>query len=189
MSEKSESGRGAGDEERGAVLEELRRVRDQPPPSEPTSGGCALAIVALVTIVLMPFIGRGFDLSGGVMAGLGAVLALIALAGGLVGLLGGGGHGGAVARDVDRALGELLAARAKGDEGRSRAAAVRLLERMGADAGTGASGVPESEVRTLAERLADARAYVERVERILRAEGEIGPVLTGGDRESPAQEG
>ena len=54
----------------------LARVRDRPQPSDPRSAGCVASVVAVITLLIMPFIGPGFDLSGGAILGLGIVLVL-----------------------------------------------------------------------------------------------------------------
>ena len=71
-----------------AIIADLRRVRDRPPPADPSSGGCVVAIVAIVTAVLIPFIGLALSLSGGAMLGIGLGLGAIAVAGILLGAFG-----------------------------------------------------------------------------------------------------
>ena len=68
---------------------------DSEPRAEPTSAGCAAASVAIITLVLMPFIGRALDLTGATMMWTGVVLLLVAITGGLVGIFGSGTGRGA----------------------------------------------------------------------------------------------
>jgi len=159
-----------------AIVADLRRVRDRPPPADPGSGGCVVAIVAIVTAVLIPFIGMAFSLSGGAMLGIGLSLGAIAVAGMLLGAFGGGFDSGAVARDVEEAIGELLTEYPDGDERALRQAAIRVLD--GAYVSTGPTAVSAFDVAEVAERLGDALPYVERIERVLLEQQEIYPVFT-----------
>ena len=158
-----------------AVLDAFHRVRDQPPPSDASSAGCTAAIVAIVAVVLMPFIGRGFDLSGNVMAALGLALLVTALVVGLVGIFGGRGTG-TLPGNVESAIEQLVAAHARDDVEPDPEAAIVVLQ--------GAFTAPESpeelayDPAEIGKRLGDALRYVERVERILIGRGEMDPVFT-----------
>ncbi len=176
MSERWEEGGPVGPADVGAVLADLRAARDRPPPTDPSSAGCTLAIVSIVTIVLMPFVGRFFDLTGGTMAAIGGALLLAAVLGSLLGFLGGGLARGAAVRDVAAALDELTGAYARGDAERSRRAAVRLLDAafVAYDPTTGHT----FDVAEAAERLGDALPLVERIERVLCEADEIRPLFT-----------
>jgi len=161
-----------------AALEELRRLRDRPPPSDPSSGGCALAAVAIIAIVLMPFIGRGFDLPGRVMGTAGAALGLIALVGGLVGIFGGGRARGGQLSEALAALDALPELYAAGDREASLRAAVTVLD--GALVTYGPKTVSAFDPDEAARRLGPALDYVMRVERVLVQRNEIAPVFTRG---------
>ena len=165
-----------GDTEASAIISDLAAFRDQPPPSDPASGGCVVAIVSIITIVFMPFIGRAFELSGDVMFVLGVMLGLAALAGGLVGIFGGGLASRRVSADVERAVGVLLAEYPEGDEARYRAAAVNILD--GAYHPRGPTTVRTFEADDLRGQLAEALSYVERMESFLLEREEIYPVFT-----------
>ena len=169
-----------------AIVADLRRVRDRPPPADPSSGGCVVAIVAIVTAVLIPFIGLALSLSGGAMLGIGLGLGAIAVAGILLGAFGGGFVSGAVAGDVEEAIVELVTDYPDGDERRLRQAAIRILD--GAYVSTGPTTVGTFEARDVAERLGDALPYVERIERILLERQEIYPVFTTLREEGPPRE-
>lgn len=158
-----------------AVLADLSRLRDQPPPSDPAAGGCSLASVAIILIVLMPFVGQALDLSGSVMARAGAALALTALVGGLVGLLGGGMKRGALSREVESAIEDLVAAYPDGDELRRRRAAVLILDRAFMTVGPTTTSSFDPDL--VKERLGETLPYVERIERMLVERNEIYPVF------------
>ncbi len=165
-------------------MADLRRVRDRPPPSDPRSAGCVVAIVALVTLALLPFIRPALSLSGGTVLAVGVGLAAIALVGVLIGFFGGGFVAGSVASDVEEAIDELLAGDSAGDEDTVRQAAIRILD--GAHVSTGPTTVGTFNVRKVATRLGDALPVVERIERVLLERQQIYPVFTmlkgeGGD--------
>ena len=94
--------------ERQEIMDTLACLRDRPPPSDPSSAGCVVAIVAMVTLVLVPFIGRAVDLSGGAMLRIGIGIGLVALVAGLLGIFGGGFVRGAIVADVEEAIEELI---------------------------------------------------------------------------------
>lgn len=172
-------------EEVGEILVELARVRDRPPPDDPAAGGCVVAIVALVALVLMPFVGRAFSLSGRAMLSLGLLLVGISLIGALVGFFGDRLLGRGVVSDATEAIGELLAEYPGGDPRRLRRAAIRILE--GAFVTHGPTTVPGFDFVQARERLGDALPYVEHIERVLLEQREIRPVFTT-IRESGASE-
>jgi hypothetical protein len=146
-----------------------------------------VAIVAVVALALLPFMGPALSLSGAAKLAIGLGLAAIALVGVLVGFLGGGFVAGAVAEDVEKAIPELLAAHSQGDQEAVRQAAIRVLD--GAHVSTGPTTVGTFDVRKVAERLGDALPVVERIERVLLERQQIYPVFTmlkgeGADPES-----
>ena len=163
-------------DEVSAVTADLRRLRNRPPPSDPTSVGCVVAIVAIITLVLMPFIGRALTLSGGAMLAIGIGLGAMAVVGGLIGIFGGGFVGRAVAGDVAQAIDALVSEYPHGEEGRYREAAIRLLD--GAYVSAGPTTVSTFDREEVSERLGEALPYVERIERILLERGEINAVFT-----------
>ena len=165
-----------GGVERQEIVDTLARLRDRPPPTDPSSGGCAAAIVAIITLVFMPFIGRGFDLSSNAMLGLGIALGLVVLLGGLLGIFGSGFVRAAVSGDAEEAIDQLVAAYPYGDPAILRQAAVRILDQSSVS--TGPVTVETFDHREVAARLGDALAYVLQVERILLERKEIYPCFT-----------
>ena len=176
VTDRNDPGGAATPDEVSAVIADLRRLRDRPAPSDSTSGGCVVAIVAIITLVLMPFIGRALTLSGGAMLAIGIGLGALAVVGGLIGIFGGGSVGGAVAGDVAQAIEVLVAEHPHGDEGHCREAAIRLLE--GAYISAGPTTVRTFDRKEVAERLGEALPFVERIERILLERTDIYPVFT-----------
>ena len=166
-------GESPGGLERQEMIDTLARVRDRPPPTDPSSGGCAVAIVAIITLVLMPFIGRGFDLSKGAMLGLGIALGLGALVGGFLGIFGGGFVRGAIVADVEEAIEELMVEWPGGDPAVIREAAIRIL-----DQSTVSTGPVTFDAKEVAIRLGPALNYVLGIERFLLERQEIYPVFT-----------
>ena len=145
-----------------------------------------MAIVAIITLVLMPLIGQGLALSGGAMLGSGIVLGTVALMGGLLGIFGGGAARGANGTDVTRAIEELLSEYPGGDERRYREAAIRILD--GAYLSRGPAMVLAFDRQEVADRLAETLPYVERIERILLERNDIRAVFTRRRREEGLDE-
>ena len=162
--------------ERQEIVDTLARMRDRPPSSDPSSGGCVVAIVAIITLVLMPFIGRGFDLSSGAMLGIGITLGIVALVGGVYGIFGGGFVRGAIIGDVAEAIEELMVEWPDGDADVIRAAAIRILD--GSTVSTGPTTVQTFNRKEVAIRLGPALNYVLGIERFLLERQEIYPVFT-----------
>ncbi len=160
------------------IIDALERLRDRPPPTDPSGGGCVVAIVAIITMVLMPFIGRAFDLNGGAMLGLGIGLGLTALLGGLFGIFGGGFVRGSIAGDAGDAIDELIREWPDGDETKMLEAAIRILD--GSSVSTGPVTVETFNAAEVAVRLGPALAYVLGIERFLLERNEIYPVFTVG---------
>ena len=169
-------GESPGGLERQEIMDTLARLRDRPPPSDPSSWGCVAAIVAIITLVLMPFIGRGFDLSNGAMLGLGIALGLGALVGGFLGIFGGGFVRGAIVADVEEAIEELMVEWPEGDPAVIREAAIRILDHS--TVSTGPVTVGTFDAKEVAIRLGPALNYVLRIERFLLERQEIYPVFT-----------
>ena len=169
-------GDSAGDLERHEIMDSLERLRDRPPPTDPSGGGCVVAIVAIITLVLMPFIGRGFDLSSGAMLGLGIALGLATLLGGLLGIFGSGFYRGAIAADVEDAVQELMVEWPDGDPTVIREAAIRILYQS--TVSTGPVTVETFEAKEVAIRLGPALDYVLGIERFLLKREQIYPVFT-----------
>jgi hypothetical protein len=162
--------------ERQEIIDTLERLRDRPPPTDLSSGGCVAAIVAIITLVLMPFIGRGFDLSSGAMLGLGIALGLVVLLGGLLGIFGSGFYRGAIASDAEDAIQELMVAWPDGDPAVIREAAIRILYQS--TVSTGPVTVETFDAKEVAIRLGPALSYVIGIERLLLQRQEIYPVFT-----------
>ncbi len=169
------------DESRGGlesqeIIATLARVRDRPKPFDPRSAGCVAAVVAVITLLIMPFIGRGFDLGGGAILGLGIVLGLVALVGGFLWIFGGGFIGGAIIADVEEAIEELTVEWPDGDQAVIREAAIRILD--GSTISTGPTAVEAFDAEEVAIRLGPALDYVLGIERFLLKRQEIYPVFT-----------
>ena len=157
-------------------MDTLVRLRDRPSPTDPSSAGYVVAIVAIITLVLMPFIGRAFDLSGGVMLGIGIALGLVVLGGGVLGIYGGGFVRGAIATDAEEAIVELMVEWPDGDPTVMREAAIRILD--GWSVSTGPATVETFDAKEVAIRLGPALSYVLGIERFLLERQEIYPVFT-----------
>ena len=160
--------------ERQEIMDTLARLRDRPPPSDPSSAGCVVAIVAMVTLVLVPFIGRAVDLSGGAMLRIG--IGLVALVAGLLGIFGGGFVRGAVVADVEEAIEELIVEWPDGDPAVIREAAIRILDQRSVS--TGPVTVETFDAKEVAIRLGPALNHVLGIERFLLERQEIYPVFT-----------
>ncbi len=169
-------GDSSGSLERQEIMDTLARVRERPPPTDPSSGGCVAAIVAIITLVLMPFIGRAFDLSGGAMLGLGIAIGLVAVGGGFLGIFGGGFVRGAIATDVEEAIEELVVQWPDGDPAVIRRAAIRILD--GSMVSTGPTSIETFDAKEVAIRLGPALPYVLGIERFLLDRQEIYPAFT-----------
>ncbi len=165
------------------VFETLAELRERPPPDDPSSVGCVVAIVAIVAFVFMPVISRSPGLNSTVLFGIGAALLAVAIVGGLVGIFGGGFASGAISTDVEEAIGQLLGAFPDGDPAVIREAALRILE--GSTVTTGPTTVATFDRNEVASRLGDALPYVIAVERLLLGRREIYPVFTLRPRSSP----
>ena len=174
--EPASPGESPGGLERQEIMDTLARLRDRPPPSDPSTWGCVAAIVAIITLVLMPFIGRGFDLSNGAMLGLGIALGLVVLLGGLLGIFGSGFVRGAITSDAEDAIQELMVEWPDGDPTVIREAAIRILDQS--TASTGPVTVETFDAKEVAIRLGPALKYVLGIERFLLERKEIYPVFT-----------
>ncbi len=157
-------------------MDSLERLRDRPPPTDPSGGGCVVAIVAIITLVLMPFIGRGFDLSSGAMLRIGIGLGIVALIGGIFGIFAGALPRGAILADVEEAIQELMVEWPDGDPAVIREAAIRILYQS--TVSTGPVTVETFEAKEVAIRLGPALDYVLGVERFLLEREQIYPVFT-----------
>ena len=144
--------------ERQEIMDTLEHLRDGPPPSDPSSMGCVAAIVAIITLVLMPFFGQGFDLSNRTMVGTGIALGLVALLGGIFGIFGGMLPRGAAVAQVEEAIQELLAEWPDGDPAVIRKAAIKILD--GSTVSTGPATVETFDKKEVAMRLGPALPYV-----------------------------
>ena len=169
-------GESPGGLERQEILESLARLRDRPDPTDPSAGGCVVAIVAIITLVLMPFIGRGFDLSSGAMLGIGIALGFVALLGGIFGIFGGALPRGAVMADVEDAIQELMVEWPDGDPDVIRDAAITILDQSMVS--TGPVTIETFDAEEVAIRLGPALDYVLGIERFLLERQEIYPAFT-----------
>ena len=163
-------------EEAQAVLNELRRLRETPPPTDPSAAGCVVAIVALVALVFMPVMTRVLPFGSGGMLALGVGLGSVVVVGTLVGVFGGGFARGAVGPEVDAAVEELVTEFPDGDRAAMRDAAVRIL--INSTVSSGPSTVRGYDPIEVGSRLGRALPYVLRIERFLLERDEIYPVFT-----------
>jgi|AP95_1055475.scaffolds.fasta_scaffold04361_1 hypothetical protein len=171
----------AGEQQR--VIRDLRRMQDEPPPSDPRSAGCIIAIVSLITLMFMPVISKVTPLGSGALLALGVGLGLVSVVSGLLGIFGGGFVAGAVSEEVEEAIQELMIEFPGGDQDRMRTAAIRILD--GSTVSTGPTTVSTFDIDEVRIRLGDAVDYVLPIERFLRSKNEIYPVFTlneGGER-------
>ncbi len=155
------------------IIKTLARVRERPPPKDPRAVGCVAMIVALITLVLVPFVGPSFGLSGGAMLGIGIGIGLVVLVGGLLGFYGDAFVRGAIAED---AIVELMVAWPDGDPDVICEAAIRILDQS--TASTGPVTVETFTAKEVAIRLGPALNYVLGIERFLLERKEIYPVFT-----------
>ena len=162
--------------ERQEIIDTLERLRDGPPPSDPSSAGCVAAIVAIITLVLMPFFGQGFGLSSGAMLGIVSALGLVALIGGIFGIFGGALPRGAVIAEVEDAIQDLMVEWPDGDPAVILEAAIKILD--GSMVSTGPVSVETFDAEEVAIRLGPALNYVLRIERFLLGRQEIYPAFT-----------
>ncbi len=158
------------------IIKTLVRVRDRPPPKDPRAAGCLTTIVALITLVLVPFVGPSFGLSGGAMLGIGIGIGLVVLVGGLLGFYGDAFVRGAIAEDAEDAIVELMVAWPDGDPDVICEAAIRILDQS--TASTGPVTVETFTAKEVAIRLGPALNYVLGIERFLLERKEIYPVFT-----------
>ena len=162
--------------ERQEIMETLVRLRDRPPPTDPSGWGCVVVIMAIITLVLMPFVGPGFGLSGGAMLGIGIGIGLVALVGGFLGIYGSGFVGGAIAADAEEAIVELMVEWPDGDPAVIREAAITILDQS--TVSTGPVTVETFDAKEVAIRLGPALNYVLGIERFLLERQEIYPVFS-----------
>ena len=162
--------------ERQEIMDTLARLRDRPPPTDPSGWGCVVVIAAIITLVLMPFVGPGFGLSGGVMLGIGIALGIVVLGGGFLGIYGSGFVRGAIAADAEEAIVELMVEWPDGDPAVIRESAIRILD--GWSVSTGPASVETFDAKEVAIRLGPALNYVLGIERFLLERQEIYPVFS-----------
>ncbi len=158
------------------IIKTLACVRERPPPKDPRPVGCVTTIVALITLVLVPFVGPSFGLGGGAMLGIGIGIGLVVLVGGLLGFYGDAFVRGAIVSDVEEAIVELILQWPDGDPDVIREAAIRILDQS--TASTGPVTVETFTAKEVAIRLGPALNYVLGIERFLLQRREIYPVFT-----------
>ena len=166
-------------QEAKAVLRELRRLRDEPPPKNPSSGGCAVAFAAVVALSVVFVFGDSIGLPPALRVWLGVGLGLATVAGGLLSVFGAGFVRGAIIADVEAAIARLTEESRGGDRSVIREATVRILD--GSTVSIGPTTVETFDHREVAARLGPGLDYVVRVERYLLSRKEIYPVFTLGD--------
>jgi len=159
-----------------AVFEAVRRLSDEPPPSDPMAGGCTVAIVALVALVFMPLVTRVKELDAGTLFAVGVGLAITVVVGSLLGLFGGRVARGSVIARVRRSIAALASSYPGGDPGEQLDHAVRILIESAITSGP--QTVATYDRTEVGERLGPALDYVVAVERILLEREEIQAVFT-----------
>ena len=158
------------------IVAALTKVRNRPPPKDPSWLGCIGAILAIVGIAMLPLVARWTGWSSTALWGIGVALGVAVLGGVLLGFFGSGFVRGAVASDADEAISQLLVAYPHGDPAIIRQAVVRILRQSSVS--TGPVTVETFDRKEVATRLGDALAYVLQVERILLQRKEIYPCFT-----------
>lgn len=174
-----ESPRSAGHQpglEQRKIIDTLARLRDRPPPTDPSAAGCVIAVSSIVTLALLPFAGRWFNLSGGAAWAIGIGLGLVSLLGGALGIYGGMFYRGAVSADVQEAIRELMVEWPGGNPAVIREAALRILD--GWSVSTGPTSVETFDAKDVATRLGPALDYVLGVQHFLLERHEIYQVFT-----------
>ena len=162
--------------EAGAIMADLRELRERPPPSDPSSGGCLAALLGLGGLIALPFVAPALSWGSAVIWPVAVVLVVALVVGSLLGVFGGGFVRGAVFTDAEEAIDELIAEFPDGDEAVIRRATIRILDE--ATVSYGPTTTETFEHADVALRLGRALPYVMRVERFLLEEEQIYPVFT-----------
>ena len=161
--------------ERAAIVAEWQRLAAQPIPANQKPVGCAVAIVAVVVLVVSPYLLKLIGSKILDMVVLGACV--VALLWGLVvGFLTGGKGTQHVYRKLEEAQGWFDKHREGGDAAERRAAAVTLVHHAHFSDGPSMSLLLD--VPAARTRLGGSLAYVEQVERVLCEEVKAWRVFT-----------
>ncbi len=158
------------------IMADLRELRERPPPSDPSAGGCLVAFLALGGLIALPLVGPALSWGPAVTRPVAIVLAIALGVGSLLRVFGGGFARGAVFSDVEEAVDQLVAEFPDGDERVIRQGAIRILD--GASVSYGPTTTETFEPDEMALRLGPALPYVARIERFLLEKEEIYPVFT-----------
>jgi hypothetical protein len=165
-----------------AVFQALQEFRDEPPPSDPTSAGCIVAMIALIVLVFMPVAVQFSPLSGGWLGVIGLALGGVVIVGSLVGIFGGGSVRGGRAEDVEEAVHSLVNGLPHAASDLLTRAAVRLLDQSMTSAGP--ATVATFDRAEVATQLGDALPFVMAVERILLERDAVHPCFTLREQDS-----
>lgn len=168
-----------GEDEAREVLDDLARLREEPPPGDPSAAGCVVGMVALVLLVFMPVLTRAPSLDARALMGIGGVLLATAVGGAATGLLGGRRAAERAETEVDARVRRLREALARGDERAARSAALALLTSVAWAEGSVRRRAYDPDA--VAARLGGDLPHVIRLERFLVGRGELEPVF-GEDR-------
>jgi hypothetical protein len=156
-----------GAEERAAIVAEWRRLRDEPPPTNPRPYGCATFLIALALFLIVPvLLGLfGWKMPQAVEIVFLAIAGLAMLGGFFAGVfVGSGAYGRAYSRAVD-ALNWLAADDGSGDpQERMRQAVSVIFNAEVSDGPTSSNTVDRDEA---VKRLGGNLPYVIAVERAL----------------------
>lgn len=167
-----------------ALLAEVRRIQEAPPPSTPAKPGCIAALTAGGALVTLPFSAAALELSGIALWVVVGILALVILVGAYLSVFGDAVPGVAVHPEIDGAIGDLEAAFRASDQQGLELAAVGLL--MSAYTSRGATTVSTYDPDIVRQRLGDILPSVLAVEEFLAGRKKILRVFTSyGQTEEP----
>jgi len=159
-----------------ALHRALADYREQPPPADPSSTGCGIAVAALVALVFMPVLTRAVDWPAAFFFWTGVGLFTVALVSGALGLFGGGFARGALIGEVEDAIDELAQGYPDLEPTRLRRLAVAIVDGWILSYGPTSSATFDREA--VAEKLGGAIHYVVAVERVLLEDGSIHACFT-----------
>ncbi|MBT6694725.1 MAG: hypothetical protein HOB12_03615 [Gemmatimonadales bacterium] len=167
-----------------AVFDALVAFRDEPPPSDPTSVGCVVAIIAIIVLVFMPVSVRFTTVAPSTIGLIGLGVAAVVVIGTLIGIFGGGTVRSGRAADVEKAVQVLVDGFPGADLATLTRAAVRVLDQSTTSAGP--STLPTFDAKEVAADLGDVLPFVVDVERILLERDAVHPCFTQLDPPSRA---
>jgi hypothetical protein len=160
--------------ERAAIVAEYDRLAAEPTRPNLTSVGCVMVVLAVIVLLTFPRFGR--SLPHAINVAVLALIALLAIAGILLNLFGGGGGYARASLRANEGL-ELLSKRfaASAPDTRRNAAVAMIFYAIYSD-GPGSSSTYDFDKAR--EQLGPALEYVQAVERVLLAERKPYPIFT-----------